>query len=228
MGRWIVHAGVVVSLCLAVCQPASGEEFEESQLFLDLEAHGDLSDRLSYFVNHQSKMRDDDDAYFLWHLKGGIRYEAATWLQLALDHRYQDDRAKGDWLQESRSTLEATPHIKLGGWNLSSRNRMEYRDFEGSKPDRWRYRNQLKVAHALPFWGLSAYVSEEPQYDFEKSRWYKHRATAGLSRKMTDWLKLSLYYRWDIIEQSKDHGHWDTNQIVGIKMVVDLDGLAGK
>jgi hypothetical protein len=105
---------------------------------------------------------------------------------------------------------------------------MEYRDFGDSKPDRWRYRNRLKAARALPFGGLSAYVSEEPQYDFEKSRWYKHRMTAGLSRKMTDRLKPSLYYRRDTIEESGNHGHWDTIQVGGISMVLGLDGLGGE
>jgi hypothetical protein len=76
-------------------------------------------------------------------------------------------------------------------------------DFESPKVDRWRYRNELKAAHPLPFWMVGAYISEEPQYDFEVNRWSKHRATVGLTRKINAWLSADLYYRWDIIEQSK-------------------------
>ncbi len=182
----------------------------------------------SYFINQQFKVQDEDYWYSLWCLRGGIRYKPVSWLRLAVDHRYQEYRKKNDWLRESRSTFEAKPHINLGKWKLSSRNRMEYRDFDSPITDRWRYRNQLKAEHPLPFWSLAAYVAGEPQYDFETGRWSKHRITAGLSRKINPWLSAKLYYRWDVIEQYDNHGEWDTTQIFGIKVVANLDRLGGK
>ncbi len=222
------RACIFAAMAMAFCLSARGEDFKKTQGFMDIEVRGGLGRNWSYFFNHQSKVQDEDPAYFLWHLKGGIRYKPVSWLQLAVDHRYQEYRIRDEWLRESRSTFEATPRIKLGKWKLSSRNRMEYRDFDSPIPDRWCYRNQLKAEHPLPFWSLAAYVSEEPQYDFKKERWHKHRITAGLSRKVCSWLSAKLYYRWDVIEQSKNHGEWDTIQIFGIKLVTDLDRLVGK
>lgn len=218
------HIAPVAGILLAAAV-VHGDDFKETQGFFDIEVNKKPAPKWSVFVNHQSKVQEDDPEYFLWHIRGGVRYEVASWLQAAIDHRHQEDRDKGDWVREARSTIELTPRTKLGKWKFSSRNRMEYRDFEGTKPDRWRYRNQLKLAHPFPLWELTGYVSEEPQYDFEQDRWSKHRITAGMSRKVARGTKLNLYYRWDLIEDSKSHGDWDTTQIFGLKLVMDLDGL---
>lgn len=207
------------------CRSAGGSGFKETQGFMDFEVRGSISDQWSYFVNHQSKVRDRAPEYYVWHFKAGVRYRPVSWLRLAVDHRYQEERGGHDWGRERRTTLEATPAIRLGNWRFSSRNQMECRDFESPKTDRWRYRNQFTAEHPLPFWGLSGYVSEEPHYDFEANRWNKHRVTVGISRKMTSWLSGKLYYRWDIVEQSKNPGHWDKTQIFGIALVADLDRL---
>lgn len=217
------HVALFAGILLAPLA-AHADDFKETQGFFDIEVNTQLADKWSIFLNHQSKVQDNDPEYFLWHMRGGVRYEIASWLQAAVDHRYQEER-RPDWLRESRSTIELTPRTKIGKWKLSSRNRMEYRDFEGTKPDRWRYRNQFKLAHPLPLWELTGYVSEEPQYDFEQDRWSKHRITAGVSRKVARGTKLNLYYRWDVIEDSKSHGDWDTTQIFGLKLVMDLDRL---
>lgn len=205
-----------------LCASVMADGFKDSQAFADIELQRSLSDTWSYFLAHQSKARDEGPAYFLWHIKGGVRYEATRWLRLAAAHRYEEARCDHDWLRESRSTLEGTAKHIRGRWKLSSRNRMEYRDFEGAKPDRWRYRNELRATHMLAAWDLSAYIAEEPQYDFEAERWSKHRMTAGLSRKLASWLKGSVYCRWDVVEQSDNHGAWDTTQIVGIKLVANM------
>ena len=221
------RVGLMASFLL-VGTAVRADDFKETQGFFDFEINKKLAPNWSVFLNHQSKIQDNDPEYFLWHMRGGVRYEVAPWLRAAIDHRHQEDRDKGDWIREGRSTLELTPKVKLGGWALSSRNRMEYRDFEGAKPDRWRYRNEIKAAHALPFWDLSGYLSEEPQYDFEQDRWSKHRITAGVSREVACGTKLQLYYRWDVIEDSKAHGSWDTTQIFGLKLVMNMDALVKK
>lgn len=206
-----------------------GEQIAETQGFMDLEARGSLTERWGYFLNHQSKVRDEEPEYFLYHIKGGLRYKAAPWLDFALAQRYEESRERGkdDWGREYRTEFDTTPRLALGSWTLASRNRIEYRDFASPKIDRWRYRNELKVSHPLPFWDLGGYVSEEPQYDFEVNRWSKHRATVGLTRKLNRWLSADVYYRWDIIEQSKDEGEWDNVQIIGVKLVIDIDRLTG-
>lgn len=220
---WSTGLLVLLAACMTGLATVHAGDIGRSQGFFDLEVRKALSERWSVFVNHQSKFQDEDSVYFLWHIKGGLRYEAAYWLQLAADHRHQEDRNEGDWLRESRSTLEATLKTKIGDWKLSSRNRMEYRDFEGGKPDRWRYRNQIKIARGLPLGEVTGYFSEEPQYDFERDRWFKHRITAGVTRPVVRRVKLQLYYRWDVIEQSKQHGNWYITQILGVKLVMDLD-----
>ena len=221
------RAGILLALGLSfpACHLARGTEIEETQGFADFEVRKALGGDWSCFVNHQAKIRDDDPEYFLWHLKLGLRYQPVSWLQLAVDHRYQEERGAGEWFREHRTTLEGTPSIRLGKWRLSSRNRMEHRDFESPKVDRWRYRNQLMAEHPLPFWGLKGYASEEPHYDFELDRWCKHRITVGVSRKVCAWLSAKLYYRWDVIERSKEPGEWDTTEIVGVAFVADLDRL---
>lgn len=216
--RWCVlpFAFLITSL------PGSAA-IEETQGFFDMEVCHGVSPTWSMFVSHQSKVRDDDPAYFLWHAKIGIRHEWAPWLSSALAHRYEECRAGGDWVRESRSELDLTPRLQFGRLTVSDRNRIEYRDFDSSKVDRCRYRNELKVAVPVPIWHMTCYVSEEPQYDFEADRWSKHRLTAGLSRKATNWLKVSVYYRWDLVEQSLNHGEWDAVQIVGVKLIADTD-----
>jgi hypothetical protein len=42
---------------------------------------------------------------------------------------------------------------------------------------------------------------------------------------VSPWLSAKLYYRWDVVEQSKNQGHWDKIQIIGIALVADLDRL---
>jgi hypothetical protein len=76
-------------------------------------------------------------------------------LGLAAAQRYQDSRASGEWVRELRSELDVVPRLTTGRWKLSSRNRIECRDFESPLPDRWRYRNRLMVSRAFSSLGFA-------------------------------------------------------------------------
>lgn len=213
----------IVTLCLLASIPLQASDIKANQGFLDIEARTRLTDQWSSFLNHQSKIQDQSPDYFLWHMKAGLRYQPVSWLQLAAAHRYQEDRTQDNWERESRSEFDITPSMSLNGWKLSSRNRFEYREFDCPKSDRWRYRNEFKAAHALGKSPWTGYLAEEPHFDFETNQWSKHRITTGVSRKFRSNLTLNFYYRWDVIERSKQSGQWDITQIFGIKCILNIN-----
>ncbi|MFA6687046.1 MAG: DUF2490 domain-containing protein [Desulfuromonas sp.] len=223
--RPILYACLIFVLVFLPRADVRAEDFAATQAFSDIELNKTLTEKDRGFVNLQSKFQDEEPEWFRWHVKAGIRHKFNKWAVLQLAHRYQKDRFKGSWIRESRSEVQITFRKKQGPWGFSSRNRFEFRDFASPKSDTWRYRNQFKVSRSLPWEGVSIYVSEEPQYDFELKRWYKHRVTAGVKFPVCTGVTASTYYRWDIKEQKDDKHTWDKYQIFGFKLRVNLDAL---
>jgi|GEM_PF-2394654 hypothetical protein len=221
----VLCACLIVILVFLPHAEVHAKDFAATQAFSDLELSKALTEKDRVFVNLQSKFQDEEPEWFRWHVKAGIRHKFNRLAVLQLAHRYQKDRSKGSWIRESRSEVQITFRKKQGPWGFSSRNRLEFRDFASPKSDTWRYRNQFKVSRSLPWEGVSIYVSEEPQYDFELKRWYKHRVTAGVKFPVCTGVTASTYYRWDIKEQKDDKHTWDKYQIFGFKLRVNLDAL---
>lgn len=113
----------------------------------------------------------------------------------------------GEFLQQVR--LEAEPSLRWtwGGMAFNDRNRLEFRWTPSG--DRVRYRNQLRAAFVGLNWPWTPYLSDEVFYDATKGVINQNRALVGLSRSLTDDLRLDASYvlrhRWADVQWERDH-----------------------
>ncbi len=122
----------------------------------------------------------------------------ADWVDLRFNYRkvYERD-SEGAWRTENRPHINVTLKTKLGGIDLSSRSRFEYRDRK-KKEDLWRYRN--KVTFKLPFeiteLKLQPYLADEVFINFNDQGYAANRFYSGLSFDLAKNIKGQIYYLW--------------------------------
>lgn len=184
-----------------------------------------LNDKFDVFFNPEIRFKNDmQDAYYQ-HYRVGTIFHANKYLDLAGAYRYIETKdATGDWSNGTTQYIEmiAVPKIKLGGFNLSDANKMEYRYIENAR-DRWVYRNLVTVAYPAKIGGFefTPYVSNEIYYDFEIDEMNLNWATVGATKKINKNLTLGLYFRNEASRVGTS-SKWVTNYILGSNATVDF------
>jgi len=135
----------------------------------------------------------------------------ADWVDLGFNFKkvYERD-SQGTWRTENRPHINVTLKTKLGGIDLTSRSRVEYRDRE-KKEDLWRYRN--KVTFKLPFelteLKLRPYLADEIFINFNDQGYTRNRFYSGFSFDLAKNIKGEIYYLWQ--SERADSGRDDIN-----------------
>jgi hypothetical protein len=169
------------------------------------------------------RFRDDIGDFFYYHFRNGVVFHANKNLDLGTTYRIaRSENSAGDWSTEHRLELDITPKFKAGDFNISNRGRFEHRWLE-SAADRWRYRNEFKVAYptAIGDFKLTPYISEELYYDFEVDKMNLNWAKLGADKKITEHLLLGIFYMHEASRVGTT-SEWDTNHYLGTKAVLSF------
>ncbi len=184
-----------------------------------------LNDKFDLYFTPEVRFKNDMGHSYYQQYRIGTTFHADKHLDLAAAYRYiflKD--TKGDWSNSDTQYIEmiAIPKTKLGGFNLSDANKLEYRFIENSR-DRWVYRNLLTAAYPIKIadFEFSPYVSNEAYYDFEIEKINLNWVTVGVNKKLAKNLTVGLYYR-DETSRVGTTSKWATSHILGSNLSVDF------
>jgi len=120
---------------------------------------------------------------------------------------------------ENRLSFAATVRFPLGHFTLSDRNLFERR-LRHPGGDSTRYRNRLHIEHPIgsPKIKLSAFVSEEPFYDWSFNAWVRNRFAVGVTKVLNKHVTTDVYY----MRQNDGHSVPGDLNILGVTWRVKL------
>lgn len=184
-----------------------------------------LNDKCDLYFTPEVRFKNDMGHSYYQQYRIGAAFHADKHLDLALAARYIFSKdTNGDWSNNDTRYIEmiAIPKTKLGGFNLSDANKLEYRFIENSR-DRWVYRNLLTAGYPTKIgdFEFSPYVSNEAYYDFEIEKVNLNWLTVGASKKLAKNLTVGLYYR-DETSRAGTTSKWVTSHILGSNLSVDF------
>jgi hypothetical protein len=209
---------------------------ENLQLWVDMDAGGILTEKVSAHTKQALRWRNDDAKRLTYFADFGIKHATASWLSLGLFYRQQFDESSLDnsWLEENRTYADASIKWTWKGVHFSDRHRIEYRVREG-REDEFRFRNKLtelfpKTVTRLK---LRPYMAQELFFDegsnelTESSRVRMFLGFRGdpedhvrfLAKRPKDGrtFKSDWYIIYDLNEKGDD---WENTVVIGLKFGV--------
>lgn len=166
-------------------------------------------------VSEELRVGKSGDDPYLHNTDAGLIYKGfADWLDVSLNFKKEFERdSAGKFRSENRLHFNMMFKSKLFGCKLGDRLRLEYRDKELSN-DHWRLRNRFLVN--LPFklteYNLQPFISDEIFINLGESTVKQNRFATGLSFKLAEDIKASVYYMYKS-SMSSSSGWIDTNAI---------------
>ncbi len=126
---------------------------------------------------------------------------------------------RGRRVFENRLSFAATVRFPLDHFTLSDRNLFERR-LRHPGGDSTRYRNRLQIEHPIgsPKIKLSAFVSEEPFYDWSFNAWVRNRFAVGVTKVLNKHVTTDFYY----MRQNDGHSVPGDLNILGIRWRIKL------
>lgn len=212
----VLAAGLIVSTAYA-----GGD----SKYYSEYALKHKLSDKWDVFFTPELRLKKDMSTLYYYQMRGGATLHAHKHLDASLAYRFiQTKDSKGEWDNSDMHYVECIviPKTKLGGFNLSDANKIEYRMLENAR-DRWVYRNLASIAYPAKIgdFEFTPYVSNEVYYDFEIEKINLNWTTLGVTKKISPNLSLGLYGRAETTRVGvKDE--WDTNFILGTNVGIEF------
>ena len=203
---------LIGSKCLAVKRNGNLEYWHTTAVSVDL----DRENKWGGYVSQESKFGRDNGNPYLYNVDMGIVYRGlADWLDVGLSFKkeYEQD-SSGKFRHENRPHLNFTLKGKIFGLDTSNRMRFEYRDRE-HKRRRYRFRNKTTVkipCRGMLDLGLQPFIAEEWFMNMEDGRTNQNRLYAGLSWKLAEHVKGSIWHMW---KASRGSSGWVNTNVIG-------------
>jgi len=148
---------------------------------------------------------DNASQFFYQHYDIGFFYSFNQYLSAGGGYRYVSEIKNGEFRPENEPYLCAFLNFDKYGFNLESRNRLEYRDFS-YQADSWRYRNKftLKSPWKFTFLKIQPIVGDEVFVAFGAgtSQFNENRFFPGFGINLTRNLRTELFYMLQIKKAS--------------------------
>jgi hypothetical protein len=192
-----------------------GYEDEGFQWWTYIEASTEIT--RDWKATFQQEMRLGDDGGNLYYEHSDLLFTysgLADWLDLGAGFRlvYEKD-SSDDFKRENRPHFDVTLKGTLFGCAVSSRNKIEYRDF-ADKKDLWRYRNKFtaKMPFELTPLKLRPYTADEIFITLNDDNIDKNRLYFGAVMPLRKGVDLDIYYMW---QASRSSGEWKDIEVLG-------------
>jgi len=151
---------------------------------------------------------DNASQFFYQHYDIGFFYSFNKYLSAGGGYRYVSEIKTGKFRSENEPYLCAFLNSDVYGFNLESRNRLEYRDF-AYQTDSWRYRNKFTLKFPWKFTSLKIQpiVGDEIFIAFGTgtSQFNENRFFPGLGFNLTKNLRTELFY---MLQSKKSTDVW--------------------
>ncbi len=177
---------------------------------------GQLTPKLRAELEQEFRFGDDFSDFYRTHTQILFGYKVLDWLEVAPGYRQVFEEKRGVFKPEQRPQIDFTGKWVLQGWEVSDRNRVEYRDKSGAE-NTVRYRNQIKLK--LPFswtqWKIRPWVAEEIFVESQGGGLNRNRLSAGFEAKLFEHVKGEIYFLWQATDTNDE---WVDNYILGSKL----------
>ena len=191
--------GLLCASCIVV--PPKVKAGEDIEIWNQNSIQFRLSDTTAVTVEEEGKYDDDFNAYY-YHGDIGLTTALDNNLLVGINYRHVWFDVRDDWEEEYRPHAHLTFRGKVESFNLSNRNRFEYRIFEDDdKDEQWRYRNKTTVELSRFF------VSDELFFDIDEGTWDKNRLRAGVNITPFDEVDATVYYQNEMIDPDGDEDY---------------------
>ena len=180
-----------------LCENAHAQE-RDSGMSWNLLLKYNIND--DWFVLSRSNIasRNDNADYFFGYAGASLGYQLSDIWSIRLGYRHAEIKPRDDWLMEKRPFLEAFASNKLNDLKLTSRSRIEWRNFD-YRDDDIRLRQEFTIEAPMQFTDLQLrpYLEEEVFYSSNERRIEANWLGGGLAWLPEKGVKLKIGYRWN-------------------------------
>ena len=166
----------------------------------------------------QEEFRFGDDAGELYyhHYEADLSYKVHKYLGVSAAYRQIFEGEHGKYKPEYRPHINATGRIEYRGFELSDRNRLEFRCYD-DKGSVLRYRNKvtLKLPAMFAPLNIRPYVADEVFTNMDFVAINKNRFYTGVTVDLVQHLKGEVYY---LLQSDKKHSRWKNAHVLGLKL----------
>jgi hypothetical protein len=207
-----------VAVSILLCGICLGFEDEGFQWWNYVEASTGFATDWKAAFRQDFRLGDDGGNLYYEHSDLIFTYSGlAKWLDVAGGFRlvYEKDN-ENVWRRENRPLIDVTLKGILFDCSVSSRNRMEYRDFEDEdKEDVWRYSNKFTVELPIeitplklkPYTADEVFITLDDDGNIDRNRIY-----VGVIMPLRKGIDADIYYIW---QASRSGNEWIDIQVLG-------------
>lgn len=193
----------ILLICLGTCAFAQRRDDaqRDSQFWPDTTATIKLDKNLSLVLFGTVRLGRDDTAQISRQGGIGLSRSFNRYLSGAVQYRFIHNEPTPNKLSnEHRIFAEVTTRMPLKfGFQISDRNRIEWRDINGQGS--WRYRNRLQFERPFSVRDrkITPYIAGEPMYDTRYKTWNRTQAYLGARVPIVRHFTLDGFYmkQWD-------------------------------
>jgi hypothetical protein len=209
---------ICIFLFFSVIPSAFAFEDSDLQLWTTAGLESKLSDRWELKAEEEFRFGDDASIHYYNHTDAGLEFKVTDGLYLGGNYRQIYEKIEGEWKYECRPHVNATVKFDWAGFEISDRNRWEYRVRE-DRDDTARYRNKLTVGYPLKWdkFKVTPYLADEIFIDFGKGIFNRNRFYAGFKFNPFKHLKTDLFY---LLQSNEKSNKWTGYNVLGLKMTV--------
>jgi len=154
-----------------------------------------LNDTSKLTFEQEFRWGDNASDFYYQHYDAGYVYLLNKFLNFGGGFRYIEQKTADKFKDETEAYLAAFLYSKPFGFELSDRNRVEYRYFDYQK-DAWRYRNKFDIKFPLKLtrFEIQPIVCDEVFFKFNGFEFNENKMYAGFSFRVTKNLKGEITY----------------------------------
>lgn len=197
---WLLAILLAIANFRAIAQRRDDPQ-RDSQLWPDVITTIELNEKLSLVLFGTARLGRDDSALINKQLGIGLNRTLSKNLSTAFQYRFIKNEPTPNRLStEHRLHADLTPRTPLKfGFQLSDRNRFEWRNINGNVS--WRYRNRLQFERPFNIGErrITPYISGETMYDTRPANWTRNQLYVGARVPVVKHVTWDGFYmrQWD-------------------------------
>jgi hypothetical protein len=180
-----------------------------------------LSEKLRVQMQKQFRFRSGELIYHDTDLTFYHRFSSK--FSAGVGYRQGASKKGDDWEIEDRLALSGTFRIKLKEFNLTNRNKLEYRMFEPGEKNSYRYRTRIRLSYPIESKiKLDPFIANEFFFDLkprQQSRFNRNRFYLGVSAEPIKNFDVDVFYlNQNSLSTANSTEKWSDKNIMGLNM----------